>query len=56
MKIAIVNETDISGGAARATFRLHNALLENNVDSHTYINHKTYYNSMIIVPHGAREN
>ena len=55
MKIAIVNETDISGGAARATFRLHNALLENNVDSHMYVNHKISDNSTITGADGVTE-
>jgi len=29
MKILIVNTFDLNGGAARATYRLHRALLEN---------------------------
>ena len=33
MKILIINTYDISGGAARAAFRLHEALLQNSVDS-----------------------
>ena len=33
MKILIVNTYDLAGGAARATYRLHHALLEQDVDS-----------------------
>lgn len=39
MKIALVNETDISGGAARATYRLHNALIQSGVESTIIVNH-----------------
>ena len=33
MKILIVNASDIHGGAAKAAYRLHKALLENNIES-----------------------
>ena len=33
MKILIVNSTDIEGGAARVTYRLHRALLEAGIKS-----------------------
>jgi len=33
MKILIINAYDISGGAARATFRLHEALIQNGIDT-----------------------
>ncbi len=33
MKILIVNTSDINGGAARAAYRLHKALLSSGVDS-----------------------
>ncbi|MFO1390199.1 glycosyltransferase family 4 protein [Cellvibrio sp.] len=33
MKIKLISQSDISGGAARATYRLHKALLANNIES-----------------------
>tara|TARA_Y100000992_G_scaffold287998_1_gene241320 strand:+ start:70 stop:1305 length:1236 start_codon:yes stop_codon:yes gene_type:complete len=40
MKILIVNATDIDGGAARASYRLHRALLENGLDSEMLVQDK----------------
>ncbi|HIP51885.1 MAG TPA: glycosyltransferase, partial [Campylobacterales bacterium] len=40
MKILIVNISDIQGGAARAAYRLHKALLVENVDSEMLVLHK----------------
>jgi glycosyltransferase involved in cell wall biosynthesis len=39
MKVALVSETDISGGAARATYRVHRALIQSHVDSIMIVNH-----------------
>lgn len=38
MKIAMVNHSDINGGAARAAWRIHHALRQSGVDSHMYVN------------------
>jgi len=40
MKILIVNTHDIQGGAARAAYRLHKALLDNSVDSQMLVQNK----------------
>lgn len=41
MKILIVNTSDIQGGAARAAYRLHRALLEDGVDSQMLVQSKS---------------
>jgi len=41
MKILIVNAEDIRGGAARAAYRLHKALIEANIDSKMLVQRKT---------------
>ena len=41
MKILIVNTSDINGGAARAAYRLHQALLMNNIDSKMLVMNKS---------------
>lgn len=41
MKILIVNTSDIDGGAARAAYRLHWALLDHGVDSQMLVQNKT---------------
>ncbi len=41
MKILIVNTQDISGGAARAAYRLHRALLKEGVDSNMLVQKKS---------------
>ena len=41
MKILIVNTSDISGGAARAAYRLHKALLSSGVDSQMLVQNKS---------------
>jgi len=40
MKILIVNTSDIQGGAARAAYRLHKALLGSGVDSQMLVQNK----------------
>jgi glycosyltransferase involved in cell wall biosynthesis len=51
MKILIINTNDISGGAARAAFRLHDALLKNNIDSQMLVaDKKSDVNSIITLP------
>lgn len=41
MKILIVNTEDIRGGAARATYRLHKALIQKNIDSSMLVQNKS---------------
>lgn len=41
MKVLIVNNSDIAGGAARAAFRLHLALLAEHIDSHMLVQSKS---------------
>jgi glycosyltransferase involved in cell wall biosynthesis len=50
MKILHVSETDISGGAARATYRIHNALKNAKVNSRILVNHKISDDESIIGP------
>ena len=38
MKIALINHSDIFGGAARAVYRHHQALLHAGVESRLYVN------------------
>lgn len=40
MKVLIINASDIQGGAARATYRLHQSLLEYNIDSTMLVQNK----------------
>ena len=41
MRVLIVNTSDIVGGAARAAYRLHQALLKQGIDSHVLVQSKT---------------
>ena len=41
MKVLIVNISDIQGGAARAAYRLHKALLDQNIDSQMLVQSKS---------------
>lgn len=41
MKILIVNTSDIQGGAARAAYRLHQSLLEQDIDSQMLVQNKS---------------
>jgi hypothetical protein len=43
MKILIVNFSDMEGGATRAAKRLHDALLNQNIDCKMLIQHKSRY-------------
>ena len=38
MKVIHLNHSDINGGAARATYRIHRAFLKNNIDSRLWVN------------------
>jgi len=38
MKVALINHSDINGGAARAAYRIHHALLEHGIDSIMHVN------------------
>jgi glycosyltransferase involved in cell wall biosynthesis len=50
MKILIVNTSDIQGGAARAAYRLHKALLGQNVDSQMLVQSKSSDDFTVIGP------
>ena len=50
MKILIVNTTDIQGGAARAAYRFHKALLGQNVDSQMLVQSKSSDDFTVIGP------
>lgn len=41
MKILIVNRSDLDGGAARAAYRLHKALLDNEINSQMLVQYKS---------------
>ncbi|MBW6453346.1 MAG: glycosyltransferase family 4 protein [Methyloprofundus sp.] len=51
MKILIVNTSDIQGGAARAAYRLHKALLAEGVDSQMLVQSKSSDDYTVIGPH-----
>ena len=53
MKVALVSETDISGGAARATYRIHNALIQSDVESTMVVNHALSQDETVSGPHTA---
>lgn len=48
MKILIVNTSDIHGGAAKAAYRLHRALLDAKIDSQMLVQSKTSDDSTVI--------
>jgi glycosyltransferase involved in cell wall biosynthesis len=50
MKILIVSATDIEGGAGRAAFRLHNSLLESDIDSSMLVHRKNSLEQTVIGP------
>ncbi len=50
MKILIVNISDIQGGAARAAYRLHRSLLEQNIDSQMLVQDKESDDHIIVGP------
>ncbi|GAB6182726.1 glycosyltransferase family 4 protein [Thermodesulfovibrio hydrogeniphilus] len=50
MKILIVNTNDIQGGAARAAYRLHKALLEQGIDSKMLVQDKSSDDYTVIGP------
>lgn len=50
MKILIVNTSDIQGGAARAAYRLHKALLAEGVDSQMLVQSKSSDDFTVLGP------
>lgn len=50
MKILIVNTSDINGGAARAAYRLHKALLNSGVDSQMLVQNKSSDDYTVLGP------
>lgn len=52
MKIAMVNHSDINGGAARAAWRIHHALRQSGVDSQMYVNQASAGDWTVTSPQG----
>ena len=50
MKVLIVNEADNKGGAAKAAYRLHKSLLEQNIDSYMLVQNKESDDATILGP------
>lgn len=50
MNVLIVNTTDIQGGAARAAYRLHRALLNEGIDSQMLVNDKSGDDYTVLAP------
>jgi len=50
MKVLIVNTSDIRGGAARAAYRLHEALLAANIESQMLVKNKYSNDETVIAP------
>jgi glycosyltransferase involved in cell wall biosynthesis len=50
MKILIVNTSDIDGGAARAAYRLHQALLKENIESQMLVQSKASDDYRVLAP------
>jgi len=50
VRVLIVNSFDIQGGAARATYRLHQALLTQNIDSKMLVQYKDSDDSTVLGP------
>lgn len=55
MKIAIVNHSDINGGAARAAWRIHHALRKSGMNSQMYVNRSFVDDWTVIGPRGNFE-
>lgn len=52
MKIAMVNHSDINGGAARAAWRIHHALRQSGVDSQMHVNQASAGDWSVTGPRG----
>ena len=50
MKVLLLSASDISGGAARAAYRLHRALLSNNIDSQMLVQNKSSDDFTVLSP------
>ena len=50
MKVLHLNRSDISGGAARAAYRIHHSLLEYGLDSTMWVNHSSSGDWTVDVP------
>ncbi len=53
MKVVHINYSDFHGGAARASFRIHESLLEIGVDSKFWVN-KSYLNDFRVISHRSK--
>ena len=56
MKVAHVNYSDISGGAGRAAYRIHQALRRHGVDSRMYVSSASAGDPTVETPGSARQN
>jgi len=54
MKIMIISINDISGGAARAAFRLHESLLQSSIDSQMLVMDKKSDIDSVVTPYGSK--
>ena len=50
MKIVHLNQSDISGGASRAAYRIHEMLSKNGINSSMWVNQKKTENNLILGP------
>jgi glycosyltransferase involved in cell wall biosynthesis len=55
MKILIISSLDIHGGAARAAYRLHKALLDQNIDSQMLVQSKSTDDYTVIGPSSKKD-
>ena len=55
MKVLIVNTSDISGGAARAAYRLHSSLLSTGIDSKMLVQVKKSDDYTVIPVYGNKK-
>ena len=55
MKVTLINYSDINGGAARAAYRIHHALLQQGIDSSMFVNHASAGDWTVQGPKGKFE-
>ncbi|MGF1512401.1 MAG: glycosyltransferase family 4 protein [Elainellaceae cyanobacterium] len=55
MKVLILNTQDVTGGAARAAFRLHNGLVDNGIGSQVLVQNKVGNDKRVIPPQNRAE-
>lgn len=55
MKVLIISNSDLDGGAAKAAFRLHEAFIENGLESYMLVQHKVSADNSVYGPSGRWE-